>query len=310
MVTALPSVSAMRVARTAAVPLALAALSGCADILDLPKTDTLSLAPEGPWRCLDKAADAVVPAASTATVRFQVCDFISNCTVPVTGLQARLCDKLDVGCLSPRVTNLHDQNGLIEVEVPMGARGFDGYLQVLPAVAPCFDTQVFGSAAQGLLCQLAPLCDQAHPSDACNVPVYSPAMWFFNPPVVADDEQPIALELYPTAALPLVLDAAGGELVPGTGSVFMTVVDCDGQPAPDIHLEIAEYEDVAAPLYFDSGVISNTASQTDAAGIGGFIRIPPGFVEITGVDSDGVDVAKVGLQASAGFVTLTVLAPP
>jgi hypothetical protein len=56
-------------------------------------------------------------------------------------------------------------------------------------------------------------------------------------------------------------------------------------------------------------VLSNTASQTDSAGIGGFIRIPPGFVEITGVDDDGVPMAKVGLQASAGFVTLTVLTP-
>jgi hypothetical protein len=150
---------------------------------------------------------------------------------------------------------------------------------------------------------------QANPTPACNVPVYSPAMWFFNPPVVADGEEPISLELYPTAALPLILDAAGGELVPGTGSVFMTVLDCDGQPAPGIHLEIEEYEDVAAPLYFDSGVISNTASQTDSDGIGGFIRIPPGFVEITGVDADGVPVSKVGLQATAGFVTLTTLPP-
>jgi hypothetical protein len=32
-------------------------------------------------------------------------------------------------------------------------------------------------------------------------------------------------------------------------------------------------------------------------------------VEITGVDRDGVPVSKVGVQASAGFVTLTVLAP-
>lgn len=302
-------VTAADVARTLAATVALFALSGCAELLDIPSTDTLSLAASGPWRCLSAPVEPVAPRASSATVRFRVCDFISNCTLPVTGLQARLCDKLDVGCNNPRVEGIRDTNGLIEVEVPMGQRGFDGYLQVFTAVAPCFDTQVFGSAAQGLLCQLAPECDLAAPSAACDVPVYSPAMWFFNPPVLADLEQPIELQLYPTAALPLVLDAAGGELVPGTGSVFMSVVDCDGQPAPGITLEIAEYEDVADPLYFDSGVISNTASQTDSAGIGGFIRIPPGFVEITGVDSDGFPTSKVGVQASAGFVTLTVLAP-
>lgn len=296
-------------AQTAAAIVAFQALVGCADLLDIPETNTLSLAPSGPWRCLSAPTDAVVPRAPRARVRFRVCDFISNCTMPVTGLQARLCDKLDIGCLNPRLTGISDTNGLIELEVPTGARGFDGYLQVFTAVAPCFDTQVFGSAAQGLLCQLAPACDPSTPTEACNVPIYSPAMWFFNPPVVADQEQPISLQLYPTAALPLVLDAAGGELVPGTGSVFMTVIDCDGQPASGISLEIAEYEDIADRLYFDSGVLSNTATQTDAAGVGGFIRIPPGFVEITGVDADGVPMAKVGVQASSGFVTLTVLAP-
>jgi hypothetical protein len=134
-------------------------------------------------------------------------------------------------------------------------------------------------------------------------------MWFFNPPVVADIEQPISLQLYPTAALPLVLDAAGGELVPGMGSVFMTVIDCDGQPASGVRLEIAEYEDQAFSLYFDSGVLSNNPSQTDASGIGGFIRVPPGFVTITGYNSEGVAVAKVGVHANATFTTLTVLAP-
>jgi hypothetical protein len=302
-------VTAAGVARTLVATLALSALSGCAEILDIPSTDTLSLAPSGPWRCLGEPADPVVPAESSARVRFRVCDFISNCTVPVTGLEARLCDKLDIGCLNPRLSGIRDKNGLIELDVPTGSRGFDGYVQVSTTVAPCFDTEVFGAAAEGLLCQLAPQCDQSRPTEACNVPTYSPAMWFFNPPIVADLEEPISLQLYPTAALPLILDAAGGELVPGTGSVFMTVVDCDGQPASGITLEIAEYEDVAAPLYFDSGVISNTASQTDSAGVGGFIRIPPGFVEITGVDSDGEPMAKVGLQASAGFVTLTVLTP-
>ena len=124
-------VTPRHVARAAAALFAIHALTGCADLLDLPRTDTLSLAPTGPWRCIGTPPKAAVPATSSAIVRFQVCDFISNCTVPVTGLEARLCDKLDIGCLNPRVTDLHDVDGVIEVEVPMGPRGFDGYLQVL-----------------------------------------------------------------------------------------------------------------------------------------------------------------------------------
>jgi hypothetical protein len=287
----------------------LLAVAGCSEVLDLPDSSTLSLAPAGPWRCLDGASDPPAPKAPSATVRFQACDFISSCTLPVRGLHARVCDKLDVGCLSPREIDIQDRGGAMEFSVPTGPRGFDGYVEVSTAVARCYDTNTFGAAAGDLLCQLAPECDRAAPSDACNVPVYAPVLWFFNPPVVADMSDPIALQLYPYASLPLVIDAAGGSVLPGTGGVFMTVIDCDGKPAPGVTLQIAEYEDVAMPLYFDSGVISNTATQTDASGVGGFIRIPPGFVEITAVTQDGMPVAKVGVQSNPAFVTYTVLAP-
>lgn len=286
-----------------------ALLAGCAEVLDIPDTSALALAPSGPWRCLAEPLQPAMPREPTATVRFQACDFISNCTLPVRGLRARVCDKLDVGCLTPRQIDIRDMNGHVEFAVPTGARGFDGYLEVSTTVARCYDTNTFGDAARGLLCQLAPECDLEAPSAACDVPVYSPVLWFFNPPVTADVEIPIPLQLYPSAALPLVVDAAGGSLSPGTGSVFATVIDCDGRPASGITLQIAEYEDAASALYFDSGVLSNTATQTDAMGVGGFIRIPPGFVEITAVTQDGVPVAKVGAQAHAEFVTYTVLAP-
>lgn len=297
-------------ARLAALPLALGALGGCAQVLDLPDSSTLSLAPSGPWRCLDAPSAPLLPSSATATVRFQACDFIANCTLPVSGLHARVCDKLDVGCLSPREANIQDKGGLVEFTVPTGPRGFDGYLEVSPTLAACYDRKVFGdAAAAGLICQLAPDCDPAAPTDACNVPIYFPVLWFFNPPVVADVETPIPLQLYPSASLPLVLNAAGGTIAPGTGSVFMTVVDCDGKPASGVSLQIAEHGDVADALYFDSGVLSNTATETDASGIGGFIQIPPGFVEITGINRDGVPVAKVGVQSNPDFVTFTVLAP-
>jgi hypothetical protein len=293
----------------AAIPLWFGSLTGCAQILDIPDTGTLSLAPSGPWRCLEGPSEPPLPNAQTATVRFQACDFISNCTLPVTGLRARLCDKLDVGCNSPRLIDIFDRAGLLELSVPTGAHGFDGYLEVSTNLARCYDKTVFGNAAPSLLCQLAPLCDLAAPTEACDVPIYYPVMWFFNPPIVADVAEPIPLALYPTASLPLVVVAAGGSLTPGTGSVFMTAVDCDGKPASGVTLDIAEYQDEATSLYFDSGVLSNTVSETDATGVGGFIRIPPGFVEVTGLGLDGLPVAKVGVQANPAFVTYTVLAP-
>jgi hypothetical protein len=296
-----------RTGRLAILLLLVTPLVGCDEILDIPSD--LELVPSGPWRCIEQPAPPPVPIVETATVRFQACDFISNCTLPVTGLRARVCDKLDVGCNNPRSADIVDTEGLLELQVPTGQFGFDGYVEVSTTLGRCYDTAVFGAAAEGLLCQLAPSCDLSAPGPECDVPTYAPVMWFFNPPVVADIEQPISLQLYPSASLPLVVDAAGGSLAPGTGSVFMTAIDCDGQPAPGISLEIAEYEDEATALYFDSGVISNTVTETDASGVGGFIRIPPGFVEITGLNRTATAIGEVGVQASANFATYTVLVP-
>lgn len=296
-----------RAAGVLGAPLLVASLAGCGEVLDFPEDP--ELIPSGPWRCLEAPVAPPEPTSPTATVRFRACDFISGCTVPVTGLSARLCDKLDVGCNNPRATGIVDEGGELVFEVPTAGRGFDGFLEVSTEVAPCYDVDVFGAAGEGLLCSLAPACDPAAPSPACDVPIYYPVLWFFNPPVVNDLEQPILLQLYPSASLPLVVNAAGGTLAPGTGSLFVTALDCDGRPAPDVSLEIAEYQDEATSLYFDSGVISNTAAETDSSGVGGFIRIPPGFVEVTGLHRDGLSVGEVGVQTNPAFVTYTVLAP-
>jgi hypothetical protein len=282
-------------------------LVGCDEILDIPSD--LEVVPSGPWRCLEQPVMPPTPMVEMATVRFQACDFISNCTLPVTGLSARVCDKLDIGCNNPRSAAVVDTAGLLELQVPTGQFGFDGYIEVSTAVGRCYDTAVFGAAAEGLLCQLAPGCDLEAPGPACDVSTYAPVLWFFNPPVVADIEAPLPLQLYPSASLPLVVEAAGGSLAPGTGSVFMTAIDCDGLPAPGISLEIAEYQNEATALYFDSGVISNTVTETDASGVGGFIRIPPGFVEITGLNRTALPIGEVGVQARANFATYTVLVP-
>jgi hypothetical protein len=229
--------------------------------------------------------------------------------MPVTGLHADLCDKLDVGCNNPRIAGVSDRGGSFALDVPVGPRGFDGYLQVVPTRARCDDASVFGNAAGPLVCSLAVGCDLSAPSDACYMPTHASVLWFFNPPVTADIAQPIPLQLFPFAALPSVIDAAGGTLDPTTGAVFMTALDCDGQPASGVSFRIAEYQDRARSLYFISGVISNTALETDSTGAGGFIRIPPGFVEISAVNREGATIGTVGVLSRASFVSYTVLVP-
>jgi hypothetical protein len=285
-------------------------LGACAEILDIP--DDPEFEETGPWRCVDQSAQATQAPADTAKVTFKVCDFISGCTKAIPAVSARLCDKLDVACLAPRSSVvMSDANGLVTFDVPTPqGRPFDGYVEFIPPFALCTDPAAFGAAA-GLLCQLvAATCDPMNPTEGCAVPVFSPVLWFFNPPMVVDLPEPILLQLYPAAQLPPLIQAAGAQLDPTTASVFLTAWDCDGNPAPGVTLTVPEHEEAVQPLYYNSGVIRAGLAETDSSGIGGFIKVPPGFVNVSGVNEDGEPVGIVGVQARLPFVTYTVLVPP
>lgn len=284
-------------------------LGGCAEVLDLPDDPYLDVE-SSPWSCVDNPpASPPTPSSPTATVRFQVCDFLSSCTRAVTGVTVQLCGKLDVGCLNPLQSGITDDGtGLVEIEVPTGQTGFDGYIQVITPTYPCYDTARFGEAGM-LLCQLAPGgCDPTAPTAACNVPFHYPVLWFFNPPVVEDFTVPIPLQLYPSTALPSIVDAAGGTLDPTTASVFLTAVDCQGNPAPGVTLNVSE-EMRAQPVYFRGGVPDTRKLETDASGIGGFLTVPPGFVVVGGSTEEIEFVGEVGVQTAVPFVTYSILTP-
>ncbi|HEY3594183.1 MAG TPA: hypothetical protein VGL13_09915, partial [Polyangiaceae bacterium] len=190
-----------------------------------------------------------------AQVRVQACDFVTNCTTSVPNLTARLCDKRDVGCNNPRKIDITDDaNGQFLLQVPTAGTGFDGFLFVSTPVAPCTDTDTFGVSGSKLLCGFLPNCDQTAPDANCYVPVYSPAMLFFNPPIVRDVDQPIPLQLFPSAALPAVLAAAGSVHIDSTmGNVIIGAVDCDGKPAAGVSFRLLDHSDPVQTLYLKSG---------------------------------------------------------
>jgi hypothetical protein len=284
-------------------------LGGCAEILDIPEDPELE--PTGPWRCVGESTEGLEAPSETATVSFYVCDFIQGCTRPVVGVTAKLCDKLDVNCIAPRSPIVTDVNGTLTFEVPTPqGRPFDGYVEVMPPLALCTDAAAFGPAAR-VICQLRPECNLDAPTpEACATPIYSPVLWFFNPPVVTSLPDPIALQLYPAAQLPPLIQAAGAQIDPTSASVFLTAWDCDGQPAPGVTLSVPDHDDVVQPLYYNTGVIRAGLDETDSSGIGGFIKVPPGFVNVAGENEDGTPVGIVGVQARLPFVTYTVLVPP
>jgi len=283
-------------------------MAGCQQILDIPGDPRVVAS--GPWRCLGKTPVATEAARSTAMVRVQPCNFITDCTTNVTGLTAQLCDKRDVGCLSPRLVGLTQTDGEFRFDVPTAGGGFSGYLLIDSPVALCTDSAAFGGVAGKALCDLvAPTCNPTAPDARCYTKLYAPSMLFFNPPVVNDMPSAMPLQMFPISGLPTVIAAAGIQVDPAAGNLFIQALDCDGHPAAGVTYQIQQFGTQVSPLFVDNGIVSSVATQTDASGIGGFVRVPPGFVSVTGYLADATAIGGIGVQSISSVLTYTTLIP-
>jgi hypothetical protein len=280
------------------------AVTGCAEVLDIP--DAPTLIEPSPWGCLSEPMLRPVAPAPSAIVRVQACDFVSpGCTTPVTGLSARVCAKLDAHCADPIAENLVDDVGLLELEVPTPPGGFDGYLEVTSATELC-TSSAFGTTGPQL-CALTPACNPAAPDDNCRMPIYARSLLFFNPPITLDNFEPQLLPLIPAAAIPGLVTAAGTTLDPSTGNLFVTALDCEGRPAAGVRYSLDAPQ--GTPLYVHDGVVSDTTRETDGTGVGGFLGVPIGLAQVSGVVGQSQVVGSVGVRTAPFTMTYTVLVP-
>jgi hypothetical protein len=289
-------------------------LSACGDILGIAENP--QLVASGPWRCLQSPVAAMAPQKDTAHVRVDACSFVSsNCSEAVTGLTASLCNKRDVNCTDPIRSGIMDVAGELSFDVPTGGNlgvGFDGYLQVTAPAALCTNNMVFGAAGP-MLCGLLPSCNVMAPDANCMVPTSARALLFFNPAIQNDVTQPLPLPLVPTASIQPILQATGQtKLDPSKGFLFITALDCDGKPAAGVQFQLAQHQDGVTQLYVENGVISASATETDASGLAGFFNVPAGFVAVVGsVGSagSGMPLGEIGVQVGAFTITYGTVVP-
>jgi hypothetical protein len=309
------------VSRLGKVPLAaaLAQLLGvvaCANVIGITDNPRLEEGPTGPWRCLTTPDEPPPPAADHATVRVLACNFVStNCGEVVSDLTAKLCDKLDVGCMNPILSDIPNHEGEFVFEVATGGAlgtGFDGYLQITSSSAPCTDEASFGAAGPAL-CATAPGCAPPAPDESCDIPLYMTSLLFFNPPIRADIETARVLPLVPTSSLFPLAEAAGTSLSLSGGSAFIAAVDCDGRPASGVQLSTEQA--VAAVMYLEGGVISTSAQETGESGLVGLVGMPAGFASVYGTIADPndarerVEIGDVGLRIAPFTMSYARLAP-
>lgn len=283
-------------------------LFGCETVLNLAEDP--QVVETGPWRCLGKVSTSETPTKPTALVRVRPRDFVNNDNV--TGLTAKLCSKLDVGCANPKIANIHEADGELRFEVP--TTGFDGYLDITAATKHCSE---YPAEARDLLCGMAVVlqqCDLGKPNDpACFIPTHAESMLFFNPPVTADMTVPLELPMLSLTSLPTIMQRGGvptDQINMEGGNLFVTVRDCDGKPASGVTMSIPPQTDPdysVFQLYVSSGVPIRDASETDRSGMGAFVGLAPKFIEVSAHTSDGRLIGKIGVQASPLVMTYSTL---
>jgi hypothetical protein len=103
-----------------------------------------------------------------------------------------------------------------------------------------------------------------------------------------------------------------------SGFVFVSVLDCHGQPAEGatIDLATAPGQTPATPvshLYIADGVVSGEATATDVSGTGGLLGVPTGYKRITarrnGPAGEAGGVAGIRVPA-ATFSYVTIILSP
>lgn len=284
----------------------LALLAGCADVLDIPD-DPRIVEERGPWSCSTSAL-VPTPLGPTARVRLKACGAFGDCSATVTGLSAKVCRKLDVGCTQPIVEGVVDVDGVLEFDVPTTDRGFDGYVALSSGGEPCDSPTVsggFGSAVCGLL----PGCNGVSGDPSCQLPTYAPVLLFFNPPVIADTPVPIELPLVPTLSLPALVGATGSDFNPVSGNLLITTLDCTSAPAAGVQYALNREPAGERVLYVDNGVLSNDSTVTDPTGMGAFIGLTPGFVNVTAYDAAGERIGSIGVRVAPFTITQSLLLP-
>jgi hypothetical protein len=284
---------------------ALALLAGCADVLDIP--DDPALVERGPWTCSTNALEPA-PLAPTARVRLKACGAFGDCSSSVTGLSAKVCRKLDVGCTQPIVEGVSDVAGVLEFDVPTGSRGFDGYVALSSSGEPCDTASAAGGFASAV-CSLLPGCNGNGADPSCQLPAYAPVMLFFNPPVISDSLVPIELPLVPTLSLPALVGATGSDFDPMSGNLLVTTLDCAAAPAAGVQYALNREPPSEQVLYVENGVLSNDSSLTDPTGMGAFVGLTPGFVNVTAYDAAGLRIGSIGVRVAPFTITQSLLLP-
>jgi hypothetical protein len=204
------------------------------------------------------------PTSATAVVKFSMASLTSG--NPVEGLAVRACPAGDVDCANPipGASGTTDANGSVDITVPTGTAGFDGYFEVTK------DNE---------------LTHLVH----------------FRKPVAADQSEGRILTTI--SALNTLVSSVGLSLDMTYGFLGVEAQDCVGAFADGISFELDPPDPHASLAYVTPQGVSLTAGGSSAAGHGlaGFVNVTPGsYTVITRIAATGQVTGRLPVVVRAG----------
>jgi hypothetical protein len=236
--------------------------------------DAAADAPDPNWGCL---GSVVFPPPKRPKVRVSLPLYELISKQPVADILVRPCARLDVSCSNPLAAPVApDAKGIVSFDVDAN---FDGYAEILPTLQD-------GGA-----------------------PNYVPSLAFFSPPP-SDDTVYAALLLLTPSSLTTLAAAAGNAIDPKLGALFFVAQNCTGKAAEGVSVNTDRTEATTKGFYLIKGLPSETASATDAAGYGGFINVPTGYVRVNATVHDtGKPIGGTSVLVRPSTITYVYLVP-
>lgn len=118
-----------------------------------------------------------------------------------------------------------------------------------------------------------------------------------------------SISLLAPAASDALLTSIHTTRVPNTGSVSLTMFDCNHKRAAGVHFSIDTTEPTVS-YYILAGSLSPTATATDPGGSAGFVNLPEGTVTITAtLESTGQVLGRLATQIRVDAITYQPMRP-
>lgn len=230
-------------------------------------------APADPLGCVDSKPSVEPDPGKSVHIELVVVELATG--APLTGATIKLCSRTDVGCTTPRVTNLvpDSMSGVISADVESG---FNGYFEAT------------GSSIQS-------------------------SLYVVNPPTLRDTRLVTWQVISPSsfALLAKIATNNATPIDPELGHAFVGARDCFMEPIAGASFlpDRIDPKGNTKGFYVIDGLPDTSRTSTDNSGAGGFVNLPAGFVLMKSTLESGKTIASANLIIRAGYVTYAVITP-